>query len=75
MGLSACTQIFFIFSFLRCQQSCHIKSVKKIKKQKSRWIRKTPNGRNPVTLLVAGKNPVTLLEDAKPKGFPSNTFG
>ena len=65
MGLGAYTQIFFIFSFLRCQQSCHIKSVKKIKKQKSRWIRETPNGANPVTLLVAGKNPVTLLEEGK----------
>jgi hypothetical protein len=65
MGLGACTQIFFIFSFLRCQQSCHIKSVKKIKKQKSRWIRETPNGANPVMLLVNGKNPVKLLEDGK----------
>ena len=65
MGLSAYTQIFFIFSFLRCQQSCHIKSVKKIKKQKSRWIRETPNGANPVMLLVNGKNPVKLLEDGK----------
>jgi hypothetical protein len=65
MGLGAYTQIFFIFSFLRCQQSCHIKSVKKIKKQKSRWIRETPNGANPVILLVASKNPVTLLEDGK----------
>lgn len=65
MGLGAYTQIFFIFSFFLCQQSCHIKSVKKIKKQKSRWIRETPNGANPVTLLVAGKNPVTLLEEGK----------
>jgi hypothetical protein len=65
MGLSAYTQIFFIFSFLRCQQSCHIKSVKKIKKQKSRWIRETPNGANPVTLLINGKHPVMLLGDGK----------
>jgi hypothetical protein len=65
MGLSTYTQIFFIFSFLRCQQSCHIKSVKKIKKQKSRWIRETPNGANPVTLSINGRNPVTLLEDEK----------
>jgi len=26
MGLGAYTQIFDIFSFLLCQQSCHIKS-------------------------------------------------
>jgi hypothetical protein len=74
MGLGAYTQIFFIFSFLRCQQSCHIKSVKKIKKQKSRWIRETPNGANPVTLLLSRENPVMLLRDAKPLGFPCNTF-
>ena len=65
MGLGAYTQIFFIFSFFLCQQSCHIKSVKKIKKQKSRWIRETPNGANPVTLLVGSRNPVTLLEEGK----------
>jgi hypothetical protein len=65
MGLGAYTQIFFIFSFLRCQQSCHIKSVKKIKKQKSRWIRETPNGANPVTLLPSRENPVMLLREGK----------
>ena len=35
----------------------------KNKKAKEGWIRETPNGANPVTLLMAGKNPVTLLED------------
>lgn len=37
----------------------------KNKKAKEGWIRETPNGRNPVKLLVASKNPVTLLEDGE----------
>jgi len=37
----------------------------KNKKVKEGWIRETPNGANPVTLLPSKENPVMLLREGK----------